>query len=53
MPLESMQLYSCPVCGNSKCGIEWEDSPSSTQDKEYQCESCSHDLNEDELYSED
>lgn len=54
MALESMMLYSCAICGNAMCGMEWEDSPSkSPSGKDYNCPSCGQDINEDELYKED
>ena len=55
MALESMMLYSCPVCGNTLIGMEWEDHPNKTVEsfKEYCCPSCDRGLNEDELIGED
>ncbi|HUT81484.1 MAG TPA: hypothetical protein VMZ29_09815 [Candidatus Bathyarchaeia archaeon] len=53
MPLNNMQIYSCAVCGNALCGIEWEDCSDPEGNYEYKCRSCGHAFNEDELYSED
>ena len=54
MALESMMLYSCPVCGNALTGLEWEDHTEQEQyAKEYCCPSCGGGLNEDELIGED
>jgi len=52
MPLKSMMLYSCPICGNTLCGIEWEEH-TGNGNKEYCCPSCGGGLNEDELVSEE
>ena len=51
MALESMMLYSCAVCGNAMCGLEWDEHPG--QLKDFKCPSCQHLLNEDELYPEE
>lgn len=54
MALESMMLYSCPVCGNAMAGMEWEDNLAKTEiHKDYNCSSCGYDVNEDELVGED
>ena len=50
MPLKSMELYSCSICGCTLTGMEWEEH---TGEKEYKCPSCGNNLNEDELHSED
>ena len=52
MALESMMLYSCPVCGYIMAGLEWEHH-TGDGDKEYCCSGCGAGLNEDELYGED
>jgi len=49
--LESMELYSCSVCGETISGMEWEEHTGG--DKEYKCPICKTDLNRDELYSEE
>jgi DNA-directed RNA polymerase subunit RPC12/RpoP len=51
MPLESMYLYQCSVCGHTMAGLEWEEQTGNLKD--YKCPSCQHLLNEDELYSEE
>lgn len=54
MDLESMMLYSCSVCGNTMCGMEWEDSPSvDPTGKDYKCPSCGYDLDAEQLLSEE
>ena len=51
MALESMQLYSCVVCGHMMAGLEWGEHSGNLKD--YKCPKCQHLLNEDELHSED
>jgi len=51
--LESMKIYSCAVCGNALVGMEWEDCPDPQGFFTFQCKSCGHNFNEEELYSED
>lgn len=51
MTLESMMIYSCSVCGNAMCGMEWDEHEG--QLKDFKCPSCQHLLNEDELYPEE
>lgn len=54
MPLDSMMLYSCANCGETKSGMEWdEDTGRGEPGKEYYCTICKNGLNEDELYSEE
>lgn len=53
MSLESMIIYTCPVCGHPLAGMEWEEhSDKSASGKEYCCPDCGAGLNEDELYGE-
>jgi DNA-directed RNA polymerase subunit RPC12/RpoP len=55
MGLESMMIYSCPICGNAMAGMEWEDSPDTAigSTKDICCPSCGGGLNEDELIGEE
>ena len=50
MPLSSMEIYTCAVCGNALAGLEWEEHSANLKD--YKCPDCGHLLNEDELYGE-
>lgn len=52
MPIESMKIYSCPICGNALIGMEWEED-TGIEGKEFRCAGCGQGLNEDELYSEE
>lgn len=49
--LESMELYSCAVCGETMPGMQWEEYTGG--EKEYKCPCCKADLNRDELYGEE
>ena len=51
--LDSMMLYSCCICGETKVGMEWEEDTATADGKEYYCPVCKNGLNEDELYSEE
>lgn len=50
--LDSMKLYSCALCGETKTGMEWEED-TGIEGKEFRCNGCGQGLNEDELYSEE
>jgi hypothetical protein len=50
MPLDPIELYSCPLCGSAKSGMEWSEH-TGVDGKEYICLDCAQGLNEDELYS--
>lgn len=49
--LDSMMIYTCPVCGHSAAGMEWAESEA--QLKDFKCPKCDHLLNDDELQSEE
>ena len=49
--LNSMELFSCAVCGNVLTVLEWQEN--STNSKDFKCPDCKHLLNQDELYGED
>jgi DNA-directed RNA polymerase subunit RPC12/RpoP len=52
MALDQFTMYSCSACGNIMSGDEWEDSivADPYSDKDYECPSCTAQLNGDELY---
>lgn len=51
MPINSMELFSCAICGNVLTALEWQEN--SINSKDFKCPDCEHLLNQDELYGED
>lgn len=48
-PIDEVSLYMCNVCGNTKSKLEWDSSPDPLGHFKYQCSSCDHSFNDDEL----
>ena len=46
----SMELFSCAICGNVLTFLEWQENSANLKD--FKCPDCDHLLNQDELYGE-